>query len=369
MKRRIRNLTFVLLLITLMLSITPIALAKTRQSHLVDFIYENQIGNTTFGVTPQDTANAIEILEFYNAYLVEILFEAPKSVDIPKLKSSLNTRIQIMFDTGEIDIYNVYYYLETLNTLESLETSLNSTLHNKIYNYINNTYQVGGGFSPTNTSNEANMVSTYYIYKMFTLLNEQVENETLLKSWVISCNNTDGGYGGNQTLSSTLTTTYFAVYLINELGSINELADQTKTLNYFKSLFIGDSNNLYHYGGFLPDLFAKAPLLSSTLLCVEGLILIDENELNKIATSNWVLKHQSFLDGGFGDFTEGMESTISSISTSYSAFKILQILGSLDLLNEDIFMVEFSYLTLIVILSVIGIIVLVVYLILRRRRI
>jgi len=352
-----------------MLNITPIALAKTRQSHLIDFIYENQRGKITFGLSSQDTANAIEILDFYDAYLVENLFETPKSVDIPDLKVYLKNGIKTMFDTGEIDIYKVYHSLETLNRLEPLETSLNSTLHNKIYNYINNTYQVGGGFSPTNTTNAANMVSTYYIYKIFTIIDEPVENETSHKSWVISCNNTDGGYGGNQTLSSTLITTYFAVYLINELGSINDLADQTKTLNYFKSLFIGDSNSLDHYGGFLPDLFAETPLLSSTLFCVEGLRLIDENELNKIAISNWVLKHQNFLDGGFGDFTEGVDSRLSSISTSYYAFKILQILGSLDLLNEDIFMVEFSYLTLIIIFSVLGIIILGGYLILRRRRI
>jgi prenyltransferase beta subunit len=352
-----------------MVSITPIALAKTRQSHLVDFIYGFQRGDGRFGNIPSETSNAIEILDYYDAYLIEVLFEEPKSVDKAELKDYLRDKIQGMFHTGEIDVYEINHRLITLNILESLETSLNSSLHNEIYNYINNTYQVGGGFSPTNESIAANMVSTYYIYNIFSLLDEPVENKTIHLNWLLSCNNTDGGYGGNQTLSSTLITTYFAVYLINELGTINDLANQTNTLNYFKSLYIGDPNNLDRYGGYLPDLYAETPLLGSTLLCVKGISLIDANEINEAATSNWVINRQNFLDGGFGDWIEGIDRAFSSITTSYSAFKILQLLGALDLLNEDIFMVEFSYLILIIVLSVIGAIVLIGYIILRRRRI
>lgn len=352
-----------------MVSITPIALAKTRQSHLIDLVYKFQNNNESFGSSPQDTANAIEILELYNAYVLEILFEEPKSVDKPDLKDYLKNEIQAMFTTVEIDITKLYYHLETLDTLEPLETSLNSTLHNEIYYYLNNTYQAGGGFSPTNTSKAANMVSTYYIYNIFGLINEQVENDTTHKTWLLSCSNTDGGYGGNESLSSTLITTYFAVYLISELGTINDLTNQTSTLNYFKSLYVGDSNNLAHYGGYLPDLFAETPLLSSTLFCVEGIRLIDEIELNTVATSNWVLGRQNFLDGGFSDWTEGIDESYSSISTSYFAFKILRTLETLDLLNEDIFEVEFNFLILVIVSSVIGVIVVAVFIVMRRRRI
>ena len=352
-----------------MLSITPVALAKTRQSYLIDYVYENQKNDESFGTSPKDTTNAIEILKEYNAYLVEVLFEATKSVDITDLKDYLTDEIQTMFNTGGIDIYKMFHHLEALNIIESSGTLLDSTLHDKVYNYINNTYQIGGGFSPTNTSKAANMVSTYYIYNIFTLIGETVENETIHKNWILSCNNTDGGYGGNQTLSSTLITTYYAVYLISELGTVNELANLAGTLNYFKSLYISDANNVKHYGGFLPDLLAKTPLLSSTLLCVEGISLIDKNELNAAATSAWVIRHQNFLDGGFGDWAEGIEERYSSISTSYSAFKILQILDRLNLLEEDTFMVELNFLIFIIIISVVGVVVVAIYLILRRRRI
>ncbi len=352
-----------------MLSITPVALAKTRQSYLIDFIYKDQNDDESFGTSTKDTANAIEILEEFNAYLIEVLFEETKSVDIPDLKDYLFDEIQTMFNTENIDIYKIYHHLKTLYTLEPSQTLLNATLQNKIYKYINNTYQIGGGFSPTNTSKVANMVSTYYIYNIFNLIGETVENVTIHKTWILSCNNTDGGYGGNQTLASTLLTTYYAVYLMSELGTVNDLANLVSTLNYFKSLYIADSNNLAHYGGYLPDLFAEIPLLGSTLLCVEGISLIDENELNVTATSTWVIGRQNFLDGGFSDSAEGIDQSYSSISTSYSAFKILQILDRLVLLEEDTFMVEFDFLILIIVLSVVGVVVVAIFLILRRRRI
>jgi prenyltransferase beta subunit len=352
-----------------MLSITPVALAKTRQSHLIDFIYNYQNDDESFGISAENTANAIEILDEYNAYLIEVLFEETKSVNILRLKNYLRSEIQTFFNSENVDLYEIYNHLKTLSILESSGDLLNSTLHNKIYNYINNTYQPGGGFSPTNTSKVANMVSTYNVYNIFTLLGETVENESTHKTWILSCSNPDGGYGGNNTLPSTLITTYYAVYLVSALGTVSELVNPTSTLNYFKSLFISDSNNVEHYGGYLPDLFAQTPLLSSTLLCVEGIGLIDENELNTAATSNWVLKRQTFLDGGFSDWAEGGGESSSSIVTSYSAFKILQILDQSSLLDEDIFMVEFNYLILIIVVSVVGVLVVAIYIILRRRRI
>jgi len=348
------------------LGIAPIASAKTRQLHLIDFLYENQNSNENFGISTQDTANAIEIIKQFNAYKIEGFLQATKEVDIPKLKVYLEDEITSMFNEGEIDIYDLFYLL---NTLDFLGASLDLNLHDKIYEYINERVQSTGGFSPTNTSTNANLISTFYIYNIFTLIDEPVENQTIHKNWVLSCNNTDGGYGGNQSLSSTLLTTYYAIYLVKELGEVSDLANQTSTLNYLKSFYINDPNNLGNYGGYLPDAFAKNSLLSSTYFCVEGIRLIDRNELNKGATVNWVLNHQNFRDGGFSDHDEENDQKLSSIRASYYAFEILKGFGSLDLLNEDIFMVEFSFLILIIVTSIIGIIIAAIYLIWRKRRI
>ena len=357
---------FLALIITLLLGIAPVASAKTRQVHLIDFFYENHNSDESFGVSPQDTANAIEIIDFYSAYKIEGFLQAIKEVDIPTLEVYLEDEITSMFSEEEISIYDLFYLL---SALDSLGTQLDSNLHDKIYGYINETVQSTGGFSPTNTSTKANMISTFYIYNVFTLIEEPVENQTLHKNWVLSCNNTDGGYGGNQSLSSTLLTTYYAIYLVKDLGVISDLANQTSTLNYLKSLYVNDPDNLNNFGGYLPDAFAENSLLSSTYFCVEGIRLIDGNELNKLSTVNWVLNHQNFRDGGFSDHDGENDQKLSSISAAYYAFEILKGFNSLDLLNEDIFMVEFSFLTLIIVISIIGIIIAIIYLIWRKRRI
>ena len=345
------------------------ALAKTRQNHLIDFLYDNKNSDDTFGIANHDTAYAIEIIDHFNAYLVEVLFEATKSVDIPIFKAFLLNQIQTMFDTGEIDLYKLLYYLDALNRMEDLDTSLGSNLHNNIHTYLNGTYQNGGGFGPTNTSTTANMVSTFFVYNLYAIIEEPVINQTVHKNWVLSCNNTNGGYGGDQSLSSTIVTTYFAVYLVNDLGDINDLVNKTKTLEYFESFYIGDPDNIGNYGGYLPDFLADNTLLSSTFYCVKGIELIDVSELNGVTTVNWVLKHQNFRDGGFGDWVEGNDQRGSSVSTSFYAFKLLETFNSLEVLNEEIFSVELNFLTLIIIPSIIGVIVVIIYLFIRRRRI
>ncbi len=370
LKNKHRKLSLgLLLIITFLCSITPVALAKTRQNHLIDFLYDNRNTDGTFGIAYQDTAYAIEIIDYFNAYSVEVLFEETKSVDIATLKEFLIDQIQIMFDVESIDLYKLLYYLDTLNRMESLETSLGSSLHNDIHRYLNETIQIGGGFGPTNTSTTANMVSTFFVYNIYAIMKEPVVNQTVHKSWVLSCNNTDGGYGGDQSLSSTIITTYFAVYLVNELGNVNDLVNKSKTLKYFESFYIDDPDNIGNFGGYLPDFLADNTLLTSTFYCVKGIELIDENELHGINTVNWVLNHQNFLDGGFGDWVEGNDQRTSSVSTSFYAFKLLETFNSLEDLNEDVFTVEFSYLMLIIIPSIIGVIIAIIYFLIRRRRI
>jgi len=368
LKYKLRSLTFLTLIITFLLCIAPIASAKTRQSHIVDFLYENHNSDESFGISTQDTANAIEIIDFYNVYLIEGFLQAIKKVDKPILEEYLEDEITSMFNEEEIDMHDLFYLLSTLDFLGKLD-SLDLNLHDKIYQYINETVQSTGGFSPTNTSTSANLISTFYIYNIFSLINETVENQILHKNWVLSCDNTDGGYGGNHTLSSTLLTTYYAIYLVKELGNVSDLTNQNSTLNYLKSFYVSDPDNLENFGGYLPDKFAQNSLLSSTYFCVEGIRLIDSNELNKIETVNWVLNHQNFQDGGFSDHVEGNDQKLSSICASYYAFEILNGFNSLDLLNEDIFMVEFSFITLIIVLSILGISIVAFYLYWRKRRI
>ncbi|MCJ7650553.1 MAG: hypothetical protein MUP85_18235, partial [Candidatus Lokiarchaeota archaeon] len=185
-----------------------------------------------------------------------------------------------------------------------------------------------------------------------------------------SCNNTDGGYGSNSTLSSTLLTTYQVVILINALtGSVDNLTNKTATLEYLTSFYMNDSTDINNYGGYLPDITALNVLLSSSLTCLDSIGLIDSTELHQVPTINLVLSCQNFRDGGFSDKITGYYQELSSITASYYAFKILLSFNSLHLLNEEIFMVEFNYIVLIVMLSAIGILIFVAYWIWRKRKI
>ncbi|MFX0059778.1 MAG: prenyltransferase/squalene oxidase repeat-containing protein, partial [Candidatus Heimdallarchaeota archaeon] len=193
-------------------------------------------------------------------------------------------------------------------------------------------------------------------------------NETIHKNWILQCNNTDGGYGGNSSLSSTILTTYYAVDLINAIGDLNDLDDKIATLNYLKSFYFNDSFDINNYGGYLPDISAENSLLSSTYFCVKAINLIDSSQKTD-ASILWVLNHQNFQDGGFSDHSVTGEPELSSILTSYYAFDILLTFDAINLLNSEVFMVEFNYFVLIIVLSFIGVFILIVFFIWRRRRI
>ncbi|MFX0024797.1 MAG: prenyltransferase/squalene oxidase repeat-containing protein [Candidatus Hermodarchaeota archaeon] len=359
MKNKLRSLTIITLMFTVFLIFIPVVSAKTRQSYLADFLFQNQIGNEQFGNSYKDTSYALEIINYYDLYETK--------VDKQTFIENLEIKLQEMFDNGEIDLYELYYLLSSLDILNELDT-LDSNYKDKIHEYINQTEQISGGYAITNTSTSANLVSTYLVYNIYSLLEEPIFNQTTHLNWILSCNNTDGGYGGNQTLPSTIVTTYCAVYLVSKLTTVDDLENKTATLNYIFSFYCDDPLDSDNYGGFFPDLIANNALLSSTYYCIESIELIDDSTLNPPATTDWILDRQNFQDGGFVDDPSEHEEGLSSIPATYHAFKILYILNALDHLNQDVFMIEFNYIILIIVLSVIGIIAVIIVIIWRKRK-
>ena len=348
--------------------IIPLASAKPRNSYLVDFIYSEQVGNTGFGDSYQETAQALEMLEELKAFSVEGLFGVENKVDVSTLGNYLEGKLTEMFNDETMNLYDFYSILKSLS---HLDFALDSGLRLDISKYINASECVSGGFALTNTSKVANVVSTFYSYQIYNLLELTMPNQTIHADWILSCNNTDGGYGSNSSQSSTLLTTYQAVILIDGLtGSVDNLDNKTATLEYLTSFYMSDVADTINYGGYLPDITALTVLLSSSFTCIESIGLIDLNELHQVPAINMVLSRQNFRDGGFSDKSAGGYQDLSSITSSYYAFKILLSFDSnLDLLNEEIFMVELNFLVLIIVLSVIGILVFVAYFIWRKRRI
>ncbi len=370
MKSKYLNLIVIVLVLIFLLSAIPAVLGKSRKSYLIDFVYSNEIEGYGFSNSKDNG----ETLSFEaTAYALQILDSSGRNPhDASLLKENLKENITEILNE-EVLIYDLYFLLKSLEILEE-EVSIDTALKNRIFEYLNQTEQVGGGFSISNTSTSVSLSSTYFVIQIYSLINESVtihKDITLHKNWVLSCNNTDGGYGGNSSLSSTLLSTYYAASILTDLGFslVDDLVNVSQTLDYFKSFYVNNTGDINNYGGYLPDDLAIFALLSSTFYCVNKIDLIEPQDLNKGPTVNWVIDHQNLIDGGFVDTTYGDEEKFSSIVSSYFAFEILNIFNSLSVLNEDVWMVEFNYWILIAVLGSIGFTIFLIYVIWRKRRV
>lgn len=347
----------------IILNVIPIALAKTRRTYLTDFLFNNEIHGEGFKNGIEGTNPLIEA----TAYAIGILDDSGLNAhDITDLETKLENDVEQMFNNDDVELYDLYFLLKSLNILEY---SIEEQLENQIYEYINNTEQIGGGFSFSNTSTLASISSTYFIVQIHSLIGETIPNITIHKDWVLLCNNSDGGYGGNSSLSSTSLNTYYAVSVLEELGFINELVDENQTLTYLNSFYIQNPSDTENYGGYIPDITANYALLSTTFYCAKAISIIDDTMLHNTATIRWVLTRQNFQDGGFADISQGTDQLASSVILSYYAFETLKLFGSLSKLNSEVFMVEFNYWVLVIIMASIGLIAGIGVVVWRRRRI
>ena len=112
--------------------------------------------------------------------------------------------------------------------------------------------------------------------------------------------------------------------------------------------------------------YAESALLSSTYYCITSLTILSSSDLNKGTTCNWAYSHQNIKDGGFVDNGNENEQIDSNIPCTYFAFKIITLLGGN--LDAQIWMVEFDWIILIIILSCIGVAIVVVIYFWRKRR-
>jgi prenyltransferase beta subunit len=374
LKYKYRNFIIISFAIILTINAVPSVLGKSRGLYLKDFILNTEVegvgfSNVIVGAGESENGEKLVSREA-TAYALSILNDMGANLNaFTSMDTELEERIGDMFDSSVVNIYDLYYLLKSLNLLES---PIASSLSNRIYEFLNETAQPTGGFSFSNTTHLSSLTCTYYAIQIYSLINKPIANISTHKNWVLSCNNTDGGYGGNQTLSSTCFDTSIAAFILADVrfGDINDLVDIDKTLVYLKSFYVNNSADLDNYGGFLPSELAGNALLSSTYYCVKAISLIDSDALNAQDIVSWVLKHQNFEDGGFMETLQGDQSSTSSVIASYHAFETIKTLQpSLVSLNYDIGMVEFNYVILGVVLGSIGLVIAIVVFLWKRRRI
>ena len=364
MKHKSQKLFISILIFIITLNIIPSVLGKTRGNYLISFILNNEIEGEGFSnglfssekaVSFEATSYAIEILDNYKI----------NPHDIENLISNLETDINDILNAKDPNLYNIFFIL---NSLKKLDPVIDSSISDEIEELLNITKQATGGFSYSNNTKAVSLASTYFCIRLYSLIEKPIENITIHKNWVLSCYNSDGGYGSNQSLSSTLTDTCFAVFILEELEEIEALNSAINTLGYIQSFYVLDSANQNNYGGYIPSEYSQYALLSSTYYSVKAVSLIDDAKLFKGTIRNWVLARQNFRDGGFAENSEGYQEKSSSVISSYYAFETLRILDSLTSLLNEIWTVEFNYWILIIILSSIGIIIVVVIILYKRTR-
>lgn len=353
---------FLILFFTL--NIIPSVLGKTRRVYLTDYILSNEIEGQGFK-NGKSTENDVSFEA--TAYALEILGNLGRSAhDITSLQTNLEGEISSMFNNDAVNLYDLYFLLKSL-FITNRYYSIDGSLKNRIYQYLNGTEQVGGGFSFLNTTMSPSLSSTFFVIQIHSMLapSQPLQNITIHKDWILSNNNTDGGYGNT---TSTLLSTYYAVYLLDQLEE--DLANKSKTLSYLTSFYVSNPSDVNNIGGYIPDLTSRSSLLSSTYYCVMAISLVNNSFLNAGRTTNWVLSRQYFQDGGFADIADGNDQPSSSVVGSYFAFRTITTFDpSLSKLAVEIWMVEFNYWILIILMASIGIIVVIGVVIWRRRRI
>ncbi|MBD3194872.1 MAG: hypothetical protein GF317_07450 [Candidatus Lokiarchaeota archaeon] len=347
LKNKFQKISIISVVSLVLLLLTPLSVAKLRSVYLVDFINSTYVSDDGFSngivndvVSYESTNYALDILYYYNVF--------PQGFSQSELGNNLKSTLESILTDEVVPIYDVYHLL---NSIDQLGASLSSSLLLKVEIYLNQTEKSGGGFSPTNGTKAPSLTSTYFALESYDLINANINSTSIHKNWINSCYNAeDGGYGGNSSLSSKLSNTYFATLLIFKLGTLGDFSNSTKTVEYLKSFHNFD-------GGYVSSSESDVSLISSTFQAIKALTLLNSLEIpNRQKTIEWILDQQTTLDGGFSS-SQNLAQKQSSVISSYYAFNTLFELDAISSLNENIGVVEFNWIILLIVLGVIGVVI------------
>jgi len=166
LKLKFKYFTIISLFLIVLIVITPIVSAKPRNKYLTDFIFAQQDDSIGFGESDQETAYALEMIDYFNLYVIQGLFGSTTKVDISAFKDNLEEKLENLFDDGESDLFKIYYLLKALDILDY---PIDSDLKDEIYDYLNQTEHLEGGFRLNTILLSADMISTYFAYKIVDL--------------------------------------------------------------------------------------------------------------------------------------------------------------------------------------------------------
>jgi geranylgeranyl transferase type-2 subunit beta len=157
------------------------------------------------------------------------------------------------------------------------------------------------------------MGGAYWAITSLLLLKKTISPEQVKEvvTWIQSCQNPDGGFGGNKGHDSHITNTLYALLVLFQLGEMDQV-DLGKVSSYVRGLYVEDT------GSFMGDEFGEV----DTRFVYSGLfvlVLLDEPLPEK--SVEFLLRCIN-TDGGIGGQPD-VESHAAYIFCGVSAFALL----------------------------------------------
>ncbi len=365
---------FLLSLITVSLGaiFSPVT-ARSRRTYLTDFILNNRIENLGYSnsileedtISEQSTYYALKMLKDLN------LLETQEDLDIMATMLAHNVQTELD-DLNDNSLVTLYYLLLSLNLIGDNLDKISTDNKNEIINWINQSKHENGGFKNYNSSSPT-VFHTYFSVKILSLLSpENISDSQKHTEWIINCYNSDGGFGGNTTLNSSIISTHYAVLGVNFTTNINNLSSQKDSIiQYMMNFYVSDIFDSSNYGGFSQTESPSNSFISTTYFCVSTVNLLDSSQLDSQTILQWVLKSQNPIDGGFSESKSDGSTSYSSMITTYYAFNIIKYFDpDFSSLNENVWDVELDlFVLLIIILIIIAVPTLVIFIIWRKRKV
>jgi prenyltransferase beta subunit len=343
------------LVVVIIFSVIPYVSAKTRRNYIIDFIISNRIGNDGFSNSFQTNTTVSYEATYYALKILDDLNSLQNQPDLDIFEEELAKEVETELDSlDEYSLTKLYYLLHSLELLDGFD-KVTSTQKAEISTWINNSKAGSGGYG-NNNSTSPSVIYTFYAANIMLLIQNtgNIPEGDSHTNYVLTCFNSDGGFGGTISAESSIPSTYYAVTGVNGYSELSDLSVQNEScIDYIRSFYVLDSSDSENYGGFSETQLPNKSLISTTYYCALTLQLLDSSELNSQATSQWILSHQNLNDGGFVDSAEKDIVVYSSIKSTYFAFSIIKLFDvSLLSLNENFWDVETNWLILIFILLV-----------------
>ena len=355
------NKIFIILFLLSLISVSLGAIfspvtARSRRTYLTDFIFNNKIENLGYSnsiledtyISEQSTYYALKMLKDLN------LLETQEDLDIMATMLAQNVQTELD-DLNDNSLVTLYYLLLSLDLIDDDLDKISTDNKNEIINWVNQSKHENGGFKNYNSSSPT-VFHTYFSVKILSLLSsENISDSQKHTEWIINCYNSDGGFGGNSTLNSSIISTHYAVLGVNFTTNINNLSSQKDSIiQYMINFYVSDIFDSSNYGGFSQTDSPSNSLISTTYFCVSTVNLLNSSQLDSQIILQRVLKSQNPIDGGFSESASDGSTSYSSMITTYYAFNIIKYFDpDFSSLNENVFDVEFNWLILIILILVI----------------